>query len=787
MLRFFARFPKRALHINYRLRDRHDLVKMPDKVHITGLKATAIMGLDHWKKPVPHPVSLDVSFSTDFSKASDTDDLHYSLNYAVISAKIYEYLDQNRQKNFGSLSGVAHSVFDVLEQERSACLEVVLLVSAPKIDIRAPVSYSTNTGIEGIYDIQGIRALALIGVFNFERANRQYVTLDITLRVQQVHLAIGEVSESVQKYLESTKFKTVEALVKLTCLWIFQNFSLVDEATVRVAKPNAIIYTDGVGVSCLYARKDLVSDNTVVVDSLPTPELFNLPIRPESDYSGKHTVYVAFGSNEGNQLTNINCALQLLNDHAQIVLVSTLALYVSKPMYHLDQADFYNGVIKLIVEDMTPYELLDYLKKIEYEELSRIKRFENGPRSIDLDIILFGNRTVMSDTLIIPHQAMLDRTFVLQPLCELVPPDFIHPVTVEPIHNHLTKLLQQSTDPSVQESGKLVQLVPTAHKRCLEFNLDGLSSTMLMGVFNVTPDLFSDGGERYRLGKSAILEAAHSMKEQGAAIIDVGGVSTRPGSYEPSVEDEVSRILEVIQTIRLDHSLNEILVSADTYRSVVAEKAISAGADIINDISMGRFDTEMFALVARSGCGYIMNHSRGTPATMNQMTTYEKFLHPETSVEYFWDEKSGHLPRVPDSTHILISGVCRELSKQVQAAILQGVRKWQIIVDPGIGFAKTTEQNLALIRHCSRVKKYSKWDVDTDAYISFQGTPMLVGTSRKKFLGTVTNTPNPSDRVIASAASVVACIEQGTDIVRVHDLEETRQAAQTADALYRKP
>lgn len=759
---------------------------MPDQVHISGLLGSAIIGLDHWKKPVPHPVSFDVSFSTDFSRASDNDDLHFSLNYLVISTKIADFLLKSHQANFSSLGGVANAVYDLLEQERSVCSEVKVVGTAAKIDIRAPVSYSTCSGKIGTYEIHGIRALAILGIFTFERLDKQYVSLDVKLGVAQPHLAVGDVSQSIQTYIESTNFKTVEALVKLTCQWIFQNFPTVESAAVRVTKPNAIVFTEGVGVSCEYTREELAAEDPIVVEPVEAqaPAAFNLPVSSQTDYSGSHAVYVAFGSNEGIQLENINKALDLLHLHPKISLQLTLALYVSKPMYHLEQSDFYNGVVKLSVQDLSPHEVLDVLKEIEYNQLLRVKEFENGPRSIDLDLILYDRETVNSERLVVPHKAMLDRTFVLQPLCELLPPDFIHPVTAEPIHNHLRRLLKLEADTSVQESCKLEQLVPTAHGRLLKFQKNGLSPTVLMAVFNATPDLFSDGGQRYKRDRTEIVATARQMKEQGAKIIDVGGVSTRPGSTEPSLEDELERVLEVVSAIRLDKSLDDILISVDTYRVAVAEQAISAGADIINDISMGLFDKEMFEFVARSGCGYVMNHTRGTPATMSGLTQYESSPSSETSVEYFIDDMVGHLPPLTDSTQNLLGGVCREISGQLQQAILKGVRKWQIVLDPGVGFAKNTKQNLALIRHCSRIKRYAQWDMDQDTFVSFHGMGLLMGTSRKKFLGELTNTPVPADRAVPTAASLVACVEQGTDIVRVHDLVEARQAVEVADAIY---
>lgn len=761
---------------------------MPDQVHISGLLGSAIIGFDHWKKPVSHPVSFDVSFSTDFSKAADTDDLNFSLNYLVVSTKIAEFLHRNHKVNFSSLGGVTNAVYDLLEQERSVCSQVKVVGTAPKIDIRAPISYTTTSGKLGTYEIHGIRALALLGIFTFERLNKQYVSLDVKLGVEKLHLTISDVSHSIQTFIESTNFKTVEALVKLTCQWIFQNFPAVDSAAVRVTKPNAIVFTEGVGVSCEYTREELSVESPLLVENVEattTTTPFDLPVSSLSDYNGNHSVYVAFGSNEGSQLENINKALNLLDQNPQISLQLTLALYVSKPMYHLDQSDFYNGVVKLNVKDLSPHEVLDVLKEIEYSHLLRVKEFENGPRSIDLDLILYDRETVNSERLVVPHKAMLDRTFVLQPLCELLPPDFVHPVTAEPIHNHLRRLLKLEADTSVQESFKLEQIVPTAHGRLLEFQKDGLSPTILMAIFNATPDLFSDGGEQYKRSKDEILAVARKMKTQGAKIIDVGGVSTRPGSTEPSLDDELERVLEVVSAIRLDKSLDDILISVDTYRVAVAEKAILGGADIINDISMGLYDENMFSFVALSGCGYVMNHTRGTPATMSGLTLYDTRSSSEGVVEYVIDDIAGHLPPLPNSTQNLLAGVCRELSGQLQSAFQQGVRKWQVILDPGIGFAKNGKQNLALIRHCSRIKRFAQWNVDLDAFVSFHGMGMLMGTSRKKFLGEITNTPVPADRAVATAASIVACVEQGTDIVRVHDLEEARHAAEVADAIYR--
>lgn len=756
---------------------------MSDKVYISGLEGSAIAGLDHWLKPVPHPVLVDVVFSTDFSKASESDNLHYSLNYAVISDKISSFLKRSHQRNFQSLGGVGEAVFELLEQERALTTSVSLKVLAPKLDIRAPVSYTFSGPASGTYRIEGLRALTLIGVFTFERLNKQFVLLDIDLEVPTTHLNVPLISESVHEYLEQANFKTVEALVKRTSQWILQNYDAVETVGVRVTKPNAIVYTEGVGVSCRCNRDEFLGEEQITLSGGQVKKEFDLPVQSKNDFTGRHTAYIAFGSNEGDQLGHIKKALELLNEHEQITVEATSSLYVSKPMYYTSQADFYNGVFKISVTDMSPHDLLRVLKDIEYGKLARVKDFENGPRSIDLDLVLFDEVTVTTSDLVVPHKAMLERTFVLQPLCELLTPDFIHPVTAEPIHNHLAKLLNTPTDPTVQESSELVLVVPGTDGRSLKFNYNGKTPTTIMGIFNATPDLFSDGGDKFNLNESKIIETALKMKEDGATILDIGGVSTRPGSSEPLEEEELRRVIPVVQAIRSEPKLADVLVSVDTYRAEVADQVVKAGADIINDISMGLYEPKIFEVVAKHGCGYIMNHTRGTPATMSQLTEYGSA--PGFLIEYSIDPQTGLLPPLAEPELFVINGISRELARQVQGAMEKGVRKWQIILDPGIGFAKNLSQNLEILRHGRRFKQYAQIDLDHNLYVSFQGLAMLMGTSRKKFLGTITGQAVADQRVIPTVASVVACVEQSTDIVRVHDVAKVKQAVQTADAIYK--
>lgn len=273
--------------------------------------------------------------------------------------------------------------------------------------------------------------------------------------------------------------------------------------------------------------------------------------------------------------------------------------------------------------------------------------------------------------------------------------------------------------------------------------------TLIMSILNATPDSFSDGGVNAGDPNSLrTIAAAHIAA--GADIIDVGGQSSRPNAPDVSFEEEIARVLPAIAAIKsLPESAN-IAISVDTYRAAVAEAAVNAGAHIVNDISAGKMDAEMLPTVARLGCTYVAMHMRGTPATMQN---------PE-NLSYPADVGFK-------------GSVGLELKQRVDAAIAAGIRRWRIILDPGIGFAKTQEQNLKLLR------------MDKFTRPGLKGLPHLYGSSRKGFIGKITGVEEPKDRVWGTAATVTAAIRSGADIVRVHDVKEMAQVAKMADAIYR--
>jgi dihydropteroate synthase len=262
--------------------------------------------------------------------------------------------------------------------------------------------------------------------------------------------------------------------------------------------------------------------------------------------------------------------------------------------------------------------------------------------------------------------------------------------------------------------------------------------TYLMGVLNVTPDSFSDGGEFIAL--DAALMQAQRLVEAGADIIDVGGQSTRPNAEQVSVEEELNRILPVVKQLR---SLLSIPISVDTTQATVAKSAIEAGADMVNDISGGTFDPNMLPVVAQLGVPIVLMHIRGTPQTMQQLTKYQD----------------------------LIGEIYEFLERQIAAAIDAGIKASHLIIDPGIGFAKTAEQNWEILRQLPRFRSL--------------GVPILVGVSRKSFIGRLLDRPDPKDRIWGTAAACCGAIAGSADILRVHDVQQMHDVCRVADTIWR--
>jgi dihydropteroate synthase len=264
-------------------------------------------------------------------------------------------------------------------------------------------------------------------------------------------------------------------------------------------------------------------------------------------------------------------------------------------------------------------------------------------------------------------------------------------------------------------------------------SFDFSKRTFLMGILNVTPDSFSDGG-KFNSTEDAV-NYAIKMVDEGADIIDVGGESTRPGSTQISVDEELKRVLPVIEQLVKQ---TNVPISIDTYKSDVAELALNAGAQIVNDISGLHFDPKMASVVAKLNGSLVVMHIKGTPRTMQANPEYNN----------------------------LITEVKSYLENSVNLAVSGGVK--QIIVDPGIGFGKTVEHNLEIIKQL-RV-------------FSDLGYPIMTGPSRKSFIGKILNV-DMDDRLEGTAAAVAACVMNGASIVRVHDVRAMKRVVGLIDAI----
>jgi dihydropteroate synthase len=258
-----------------------------------------------------------------------------------------------------------------------------------------------------------------------------------------------------------------------------------------------------------------------------------------------------------------------------------------------------------------------------------------------------------------------------------------------------------------------------------------------MGVLNVTPDSFSDGGQFFSL--AGALAHAEQMIDEGADIIDIGGESTRPGSNFVSEEEELCRVIPVIERL----ANLSAPISIDTTKPEVARIALEAGAEIVNDISGLRFDHALAEVAAKAKAGLVLMHSRGTPKDMQQM------------------------PAMENAVEEVIAG----LRESIALAERSGVARQNIAIDPGIGFGKTVEQNLELIVGLNQLAHH------------LPDLPVLIGTSRKSFLGKLLNGARADERIHGTTATIVAAVLSGAHIVRVHDVKSAVEAIKVADAI----
>lgn len=463
--------------------------------------------------------------------------------------------------------------------------------------------------------------------------------------------------------------------------------------------------------------------------------------------SQEQEVVIAMGSNVGDRLCNFNEALQLMKKLG-VNITRHSCLYETEPAYVTDQPRFLNSAVRGVTK-LGPHELLGVLKKIE-KDMGRTNGIRYGPRPIDLDILFYGRFSIHSDTLTVPHERIWERPFVVAPLLDLlgssVESDTVacwHSLSQQ--HNGLFETWEKLGGESLIGKEGMKRVLPIGN-----LLWDWSLKTSVMGILNLTPDSFSDGG-KFQSVEAAVAQV-RLMISEGADMIDIGAQSTRPMATKISAEKELERLIPVLEAVLTMPEMEGKLVSVDTFYSKVASEAVGKGAHIVNDVSAGQLDPDMYKVVAGLKVPYVAMHMRGDPSTMQN----------EENLQY--DD--------------VCKQVASELYSKVRDAELSGIPAWRIIIDPGIGFSKKVEHNLDILLGLPAIRRHIAMKS-----LAASHAPILIGPSRKRFLGEICNRPSADERDPATIASITAGVLGGANIVRVHNVRDNLDAVKLCDSM----
>ena len=436
------------------------------------------------------------------------------------------------------------------------------------------------------------------------------------------------------------------------------------------------------------------------------------------------SIYIGIGANIpspfGNPYQSIQHLIAILPSHG-ITVIRQARCWRNPAWPDPNDPEFLNTCIE-VNTSLSPDDLLKTLLKIE-EQFDRTRTHKNAPRPLDLDIIDYNGEKIEQDNLSLPHPKLQERAFVLLPLFDIAPL-WQHPTIKIPIHELLRNLDQEDHE-------KTIPLCHTYHP----FK----EGPILMGILNVTPDSFHDGGAYNRIDRA--VDRARKMIEDGANIIDIGGESTRPGAKPVTVEEEIGRTVPIIAILADEARDKGIYISIDTRNAKTMSEAIKAGATMINDVSALTHDPDSIKVAANFDGPVCLMHMQGLPENMQNSPTYNNVV---------YDVKNY-------------------LAERINACLKANISSNRIVVDPGIGFGKTLEQNLELLKKMSAFQDL--------------GTPILLGASRKGFIekicpGTISEQRLPGSLVVATNS-----VRKGVQIIRTHDVAETKQALDVLSAI----
>ncbi|TDL27980.1 Dihydropteroate synthase [Rickenella mellea] len=841
-----------------------------DHVKVNGLSFTMQVKHKPWSNDdqsyPKQTVKVSVDIVHDITTAAASDDYTTSVDYVTICAAVQAVCNREPPADTQNLSLIE----ELAEELAAACMKdspniwmVIIEVELPKGVLSAGGAgvriTRTRDGRKSEMDcfyIKKWQVRTFIGAHEHELRESQPIVIDLSIDRDPKSYKRFDIfpwlTTALQKFMELNVYRTAETIAAEL---IKKSFELLKEGTssvtVELSKPVALLVADTAQITLTRSKFDLEG-----------------PSSPYGNPPGVSFSAIAIGSNVGDRFKNIETALRVLENPSNesafdtitkgnaglVTVTNTSFMYETSPMYVLGQPNFINCAC-MVTTTLSATELLKLLKAVE-SFVGRVPGERFGPRIVDLDVITFNSETIdtRSETerenlenldghLVVPHPRMLEREFVLRPLNDIIP-DWLHPHVHAPIRILLDRLLQ-SKPPNEPPMSKVIPF-PSYNPESENFGIHVPSTlsywvlpslagspgssktrTYLMATLNTTPDSFSDGGLHTDL--TAAMSFVSKSVAGGADIIDIGGYSTRPGAAFVSIEEEIKRVVPVILAIResSDEKISTILISIDTFRPEVARAAVRAGANCINDVHAfsgpgypppANWEANFANMrdLARSlAVPVIMMHSRGDAGSNKDYSDYPK-------------RKRSNVGQV-------IDGIRIELGQKVQRAIQGsgGVRRWLVMVDPGVGFSKTTEDNLEILRHASSITADEPFDRDLVPFTfqqaivstrsppaalpplldrpreplvtsqpSLAGFPLLIGASRKSFLGKILSQPsrssnsegkslehpgretNPNERVYATAATVACAVQQGAAVVRVHDVEEMADVVKIASALW---
>lgn len=712
-----------------------------EQLQLSNFQAFLPLILSEDDRKTEKTITMTLEMDIHLSKACLTDSLSRTLDLGECSRRIRSYC-----------SGISHpmhvtdfsrSIIGVVDTLAESTHSMKLVVELPGCNsFSKEVTYKirrNGTELVETLTVGNIHIRAFLGCTDTERCQPQVVILEVELeypKIAQNHLPKVNTQSlilSIIQSVEKATYNTMECLASGVVDFIGERYCFT-EVRVFLQKPHAIsgAFSSGVRIGRTTAQSGLLNYQYIYA----------------TDAFHANTAYLSLGSNIEDRLSNIHQALDLLKKEKEVAIVDTSFLYLSEYQgaLRVKGMGFLNAAVKVRTSH-GPQELLALVKKIEYS-IGRAKIEENDDRNIDLDIIFYNNLVVDSGNLTMPHPRMHLREWVLRPLLD-IDPFFIHPCYNTSVACLLESYLRKADhripmglapeDMPCLNVERVIQLGRSLHK----WDVPGRS--LIMGILNVTPDSFSDGGSN--LDPKDAEKRFFEMVEQGADVIDIGGVSTRPGADEVEVSEEYSRVIPVLEAVRKVNK--DVVISIDTTTPEIAGECLKRGADLINTTVCTNKTQEMYKLIASSNIPIVIMHSRGTPKTM---------------ISFITDHRRSEL----------LEEVSRETNAILAEARRLGIYKWNIILDPGIGFAKTPVQNLDMISEYHR-------------YHPFSSYPCLVGHSRKSFIQKLglaavgsASCSHPITLWGTLAATSILCHNQ-TFIIRVHDVPENSYVAKLHD------